>query len=228
MYKKLLDNGLNIQLFGDDTQPPVPSGTGDSGQGTGTNGDDTHGDDTQPPAPSGTGDGSQQSTQDDWSTITPDNFKNIKQEHINEYLESAKRNGISPAVALHQLTARENYISTQREAMTPELRELDPIIENFISQEENQEFKDVLERLAENSLGRKFLQQKFLLNDKGGGVNFMDKGKAGTMTQEEFISKYNDAYSAKKSGDSSKMQELETFARNSDDGFFKDFLMLDK
>ena len=214
MYKKLLDNGLNIQLFAGEPEPPVPEPTPTPEPRTPAPND-------PPPAPEPT-------SVDDWSTITPDNFKNIKQEHINEYLESAKRNGVSPAVALHQLTARENYISTQREAMTPELRELDPIIENFISQEENQEFKDVLERLAENSLGRKFLQQKFLLNDKGGGVNFMDKGKAGTMTQEEFISKYNDAYSAKKSGDSSKMQELETFARNSDDGFFKDFLMLDK
>lgn len=218
--EKLLDNTLNIQLFaeqgesGGEGTPPVNDTTPPGGEGT-------------PPA-------NQQQTnsniaqQENWETIKPENFKNIAPENITEFIEQAKKNGVSSAIALHQLTARENYITAQREAMTPDLRELDTIIENFIAKEENQEFKDVFERLAENALGRKFLKDRVLNIGQQGGDNKMDSGGLKGMTREEFTTRYNEAYKAKKNGDSTKMKELENFARESEDLYYRDFLMLDK
>lgn len=207
MYKKLFDNGLNIQLFGEPEPSPTPEPSPEP---------------TPEPSPTPT-----PNPADDWGTIKPESFKNINQDDITVFLEKAKNDGISPAVALHQLNARENYLSTQREAMSPELRELDPVIQNFIEQDENKAYKDVISRLAENAQGRKFLQEK-LLTSNGGTVNLMDKGGLGKMTHEEFVTKYNEAYDAKKSGDSSKMNQLESYARNSEDDYYRDFLMLDK
>lgn len=211
MYKKLLDNGFNIQLFGgpEPSHEPTP-------QPSPTPEPEPNPEPTPEPNPA-----------DNWGTIKPESFKNINQDDITVFLEKAKNDGISPAVALHQLNARENYLSTQREAMTPELRELDPVIQNFIEQDENKAYKDVISRLAENAQGRKFLQEK-LLTSNGGTVNLMDKGGLGKMTHEEFVTKYNEAYDAKKSGDSSKMNQLESYARNSEDDYYRDFLMLDK
>lgn len=211
MYKKLLDNGFNIQLFGGPEPTPEPNPEPTPEPIPEPNPEPT-------PEPNPT---------DEWGTIKPETFKNINQDDITTFLEKAKNDGISPAVALHQLNARENYLSTQREAMTPELRELDPVIQNFIEQDENKDYKDVIARLAENAQGRKFLQEK-LLTSNGGTVNLMDKGGLGKMTHEEFVTKYNEAYNAKKSGDSSKMNELESYARNSEDDYYRDFLMLDK
>lgn len=216
--EKLLDNTLNIQLFaeqgepgGGDPQPaPVTQPGGDQLPNPEPN-----------PAP-------QPDPQENWEIIKPENFKNIAPENITEFIEQAKKNGVSSAIALHQLTARENYITAQREAMTPDLRELDPIIENFIAKEENQEFKDVFERLAENALGRKFLKDRVLNIGQQGGDNKMDSGGLKGMTREEFTTRYNEAYKAKKNGDSTKMKELEDFARESEDSYYRDFLMLDK
>lgn len=217
MYKKLLDNGFNIQLFGGPEPSPTPEPSPEP---------------TPEPSPTPTPEPNPEPTPepnpaDDWGTIKPESFKNINQDDITVFLEKAKNDGISPAVALHQLNARENYLSTQREAMSPELRELDPVIQNFIEQDENKAYKDVISRLAENAQGRKFLQEK-LLTSNGGTVNLMDKGGLGKMTHEEFVTKYNEAYDAKKSGDSSKMNQLESYARNSEDDYYRDFLMLDK
>ena len=211
MYKKLLDNGFNIQLFGGPEPTPEPNPEPTPEPIPEPNPEPT-------PEPNPT---------DEWGTIKPETFKNINQDDITTFLEKAKNDGISPAVALHQLNARENYLSTQREEMTPELRELDPVIQNFIEQDENKAYKDVIARLAENAQGRKFLQEK-LLTSNGGTVNLMDKGGLGKMTHEEFVTKYNEAYDAKKSGDSSKMNQLESYARNSEDDYYRDFLMLDK
>ncbi|MEG0301204.1 hypothetical protein [Cetobacterium sp.] len=215
MYKKLLDNGFNIQLFGGPEPSPTPEPSPEPTPEPSP---------TPEPNPEPT---PQPNPADDWGTIKPESFKNINQDDITVFLEKAKNDGISPAVALHQLNARENYLSTQREAMTPELRELDPVIQNFIEQDENKAYKDVISRLAENAQGRKFLQEK-LLTSNGGTVNLMDKGGLGKMTHEEFVTKYNEAYDAKKSGDSSKMNQLESYARNSEDDYYRDFLMLDK
>lgn len=217
MYKKLLDNGFNIQLFGGPEPSPTPEPSPEP---------------TPEPSPTPMPEPNPEPTPepnpvDDWGTIKPESFKNINQDDITVFLEKAKNDGISPAVALHQLNARENYLSTQREEMTPELRELDPVIQNFIEQDENKAYKDVIARLAENAQGRKFLQEK-LLTSNGGTVNLMDKGGLGKMTHEEFVTKYNEAFDAKKAGDSSKMNELESYARNSEDEYYKDFLMLDK
>ncbi len=216
--EKLLDNTLNIQLFaeqgepgGGDPQPvPVTQPGGDPLPNPEPN-----------PAP-------QPAPQENWEIIKPENFKNIAPENITEFIEQAKKNGVSSAIALYQLTARENYITAQREAMTPDLRELDPIIENFIAKEENKEFKDVFERLAENALGRKFLKDRVLNIGQQGGDNKMDSGGLKGMTREEFTTRYNEAYKAKKNGDSTKMKELENFARESEDSYYRDFLMLDK
>lgn len=216
--EKLLDNKLNIQLFaepgelgGGDNQPPAP--------------------DTQPKGDTTTTDTTQTTTdtppQENWETIKPENFKNIAPENITEFIEQAKKNGMSPAVALHQLSTREKYLTTERDSMTPELRALDPIIENFIANEENQEYVDVIARLAENAKGRKFLQEKILRTAEG-GYNGMDKGGLAGITQEEFRVKYNEAFKAEKAGDSTKMKELENFARSSEDSFYKEFLLLDK
>lgn len=216
--EKLLDNKLNIQLFaepgepgGGDNQPPAP--------------------DTQPEGDTTTTDTTQTTTdtppQENWETIKPENFKNISQENVAEFIERAKKDGMSAAVALYQLNTREKFLTTQRNLMTPELRELDPIIENFKANEENQEYLDVIERLAENAKGRKFLQERILRTVEGGN-NPMDKGGLAGITQEEFTTRYNEAFKAQKSGDSTKMKELENFARSSEDSFYKEFLLLDK
>lgn len=218
--EKLLDNKLNIQLFaepgepgGGDPQPaPVPQPGG---------GDPLPNPNPEPtPAP-------QPAPQENWETIKPENFKNIAPENITEFIEQAKKNGMSAAVALHQLSTREKYLTTERDSMTPELRALDPIIENFIANEENQEYVDVIARLAENAKGRKFLQEKILRTAEG-GYNGMDKGGLAGITKEEFTTRYNEAFKAQKGGDSTKMKELENFARSSEDPYYKDFLMLDK
>lgn len=218
--EKLLDNKLNIQLFAG------PGEAGGGGEGsTQTTVEETippvtetqtTTETTQPPAP-----------QENWETIKPENFKNIAPENITEFIEQAKKNGISAAVALHQLSTREKYLATERDSMTPELRALDPIIENFIASEENQEYVDVIARLAENAQGRKFLQEKILRTAEG-GYNGMDKGGLAGITKEEFTTRYNEAFKAQKGGDSTKMKELENFARSSEDPYYKDFLMLDK
>lgn len=217
--EKLLDNKLNIQLF---AEPGESGGGGDGSTQTTTEetipptGTQTTTDTTQPPAP-----------QENWETIKPENFKNIAPENITEFIEQAKKNGMSAAVALHQLSTREKYLTTERDSMTPELRALDPIIENFIANEENQEYVDVIARLAENAKGRKFLQEKILRTAEG-GYNGMDKGGLAGITKEEFTTRYNEAFKAQKGGDSTKIKELENFARSSEDPYYKDFLMLDK
>lgn len=218
--EKLLDNKLNIQLF---AGPGEAGGGGEGNTQTTTEETippvtetQTTTETTQPPAP-----------QENWETIKPENFKNIAPENITEFIEQAKKNGMSAAVALHQLSTREKYLTTERDSMTPELRALDPIIENFIANEENQEYVDVIARLAENAKGRKFLQEKILRTAEG-GYNGMDKGGLAGITKEEFTTRYNEAFKAQKGGDSTKMKELENFARSSEDPYYKDFLMLDK
>lgn len=217
--EKLLDNKLNIQLFaepgelgGGDNQPPAPN--------------PQPGGDNQPPV-NPPQPNTEPTPQENWETIKPENFKNIAQENVAEFIEQAKKNGMSAAVALHQLNTREKYLTTERESMTPELRALDPIIENFLANEDNQEYVDVIARLAENAKGRKFLQEKILRTAEG-GYNGMDKGGLAGISKEEFTTRYNEAFKAQKSGDSTKMKELENFARSSEDPYYKDFLMLDK
>lgn len=216
--EKLLDNKLNIQLFaepgepgGGDKQPPAP--------------------DTQPEGDTTTTDTTQTTTdtppQENWETIKPENFKNIAQENVAEFIEQAKKNGMSAAVALHQLNTREKYLTTERESMTPELRALDPIIENYLANEENQEYVDVIARLAENAQGRKFLQEKILRTTEG-GYNGMDKGGQGVFTPESFIEKFNEATVKKANGDDTQMKELINYAKNSEDDFYRGFLLLDK
>lgn len=217
--EKLLDNKLNIQLFAE----PEELGGGEGSTQTTV-------EETIPPATETqtiTETTQQPAPQEKWETIKPENFKNIAPENVAEFIEQAKKNGMSAEVALHQLSTREKYLTTERDSMTPELRALDPIIENFIANEENQEYVDVIARLAENAKGRKFLQEKILRTAEG-GYNGMDKGGLAGITKEEFTTRYNEAYKAQKSGDSTKMKELENFARNSEDSYYKDFLMLDK
>lgn len=218
--EKLLDNKLNIQLF---------AGPGEAGGG-GEGSTQTTTEETTPPVTetqTTTETTQPLATQENWETIKPENFKNIAPENITEFIEQAKKNGMSAAVALHQLSTREKYLTTERDSMTPELRALDPIIENFIANEENQEYVDVIARLAENAKGRKFLQEKILRTAEG-GYNGMDKGGLAGITKEEFRIKYNEAFKAEKAGDSTKMKELENFARSSEDSFYKEFLLLDK
>lgn len=218
--EKLLDNKLNIQLF---AGPGEAGGGGEGSTQTTTEETippvtetQTTTETTQPLAP-----------QENWETIKPENFKNIAPENITEFIEQAKKNGMSAAVALHQLSTREKYLTTERDSMTPELRALDPIIENFIANEENQEYVDVIARLAENAKGRKFLQEKILRTAEG-GYNGMDKGGHAVFTPESFIEKFNEATVKKANGDDTQMKELINYAKNSEDDFYRGFLLLDK
>lgn len=149
------------------------------------------------------------------------NYESIKEE-AEQFIQIAKENGWSEEYTAQQLTARGEYLKTQRELMTPELRSADESINNFINTVTDVEEKGVYARLAENAAGRKVLLKLM------GGNPTPSIGNAGapgaeTYTKETFIEEYNRAKDTK---DENLMKKLKTFAQQNQDTYYKDFLGL--
>lgn len=149
------------------------------------------------------------------------NYESIKEE-AEQFIQIAKENGWSEEYTTQQLTARGEYLKTQRELMTPELRSADESINNFINTITDVGEKGVYARLAENADGRKVLL-KFM-----GGTPTPSIGNGGTpgtvaYTREEFVEEYNRALDSK---DENLMKKLKTFAQQNQDTYYKDFLGL--
>lgn len=154
----------------------------------------------------------------DWK-IDVNNYESIKEE-AEQFIQIAKENGWSEEYTAQQLTARGEYLKTQRELMTPELRSADESINNFMNTITDVEEKGVYARLAENAAGRKVLLKLM------GGTPTPSIGNAGNpgtvaYTKEEFIEEYNRAKDTK---DDNLMKKLKTYANNHSDDFYKDFI----
>lgn len=141
---------------------------------------------------------------------------------VAEYLKGAKERGMSEEMAKSFLSGRVEYLKTQREAMSPELRALDEPIQNFIGAEKDPEIQQVYARLAENAKGREVLQRLMTAETPATpGITGGNTGAGTGYTHDSFIIAFNDAYDKK---DNAKLQQLKTFANNSKDSFYKDFL----
>lgn len=141
---------------------------------------------------------------------------------VAEYLKGAKERGMSEEMAKSFLSGRVEYLKTQREAMSPELRALDEPIQNYITAEKDPGIQEVYARLAENAKGREVLQRLMTAETPATpGITGGNAGAGTGYTHDSFIIAFNDAYDKK---DNAKLQQLKTFANNSKDSFYKDFL----
>lgn len=162
----------------------------------------------------------------EWN-INKDDYKDIGFD-AEAYIADSREKGISEAVAKSFLDSRKNYLTAQREAMTPELRAMDTVIENFIASSGDAEKQAVYRELANNAAGRKVLKdiiEKINPATPSAGTN----GNTGlkTYTRAEFEEAYNAIKPyGKEPTDKQAYRELENFARNSEDRYFRDFLGL--
>ena len=156
--------------------------------------------------------------------INKEDYKDMSAE-AEAFIEQGKEKGWTEEYVKNQLEARKAYLEREREAMSPELRSLDPIIENFIGAEKDAGKQGVYARLAENAVGRQVLQE--LMTLKSGnptpGMNGAGEGSGGSYTHESFIEAYNLALDT---NDKNKLESLKTFAKAQQDPYFKDFLGL--
>lgn len=144
---------------------------------------------------------------------------------IESYIKNAKEQGMKESEARLFLENRKRYVEEQRNAMTPELRALDETINNFISQESDVNKQMVYQRLAENAWGREVLKE-FMSLKTGKTPSISSGGVTGNTryTRDTFIEEYNEATPYGKEPNKTKLRELENFAKESNDPFFKDFL----
>ena len=155
-------------------------------------------------------------------TTKAEDFKAMNPAEVESFAKEAKAAGIPEKYARIALEGRANYLQSQRDLMSPELRALDTNINNFIASA-SQEEQDVYARLAENAVGRKILVEKIM----GGNASSSIGGIGGSSTHiasydhKSFIDAYNEA---KDSNDKEALKRLKQFADNSDDTFYRDFL----
>lgn len=154
--------------------------------------------------------------------IKAEDYKDNTLIDVPTYLQEAKEKGISEEAARTFLENRKEYITTQRELMSPELRALDDSIENFIFAEKDEGIKEVYARLAENAKGREVLQRIMQSGvNPTPGLDGNGKGNGEAYNHNTFIEAFNIASDTK---NKVKLNELKTFANNSRDRFYKDFL----
>ena len=151
--------------------------------------------------------------------IKAENYSELNQDEIGEFLSVAKEKGWSEEYTRTQLEGRKEYLTTERELMTPEMRSLDATINNFIATVGNEAEKSVYARLAENSIGRKILVEK-ILNGKGNTTLPPGNGNSSNINIEEWKSKYDDAI---ESGDIKTKENLKREALASGEEYFKIF-----
>lgn len=141
---------------------------------------------------------------------------------IEAYTTYAKENKIPESVLKHQLNARKEYLQSERELMTPELRSLDEPIKNFIGAEKDEGIQNVYKRLAENSKGREVLQKIMGMQHSPSPQGPKgEQGKREAYDHKTFIDAYNIALDT---SDKNKMADLKAFANSSQDRFYKDFI----
>lgn len=207
---------LNIQLFA------TP------GESEGGGGEPTPPQDPNPPEPSPTPAPAPiaEPTPQEWQ-INHGDYEGLGEETVSTYIEHAKKNGWTEEYTKNTLTGRALYLSGEREKMTPDMRAYDTNISNFLTGINDAEERGVYERLAENAAGRKILVEKIIGGKETPGSNNLMGGGTATWSHDEFIEKYNDAKNiADKKLDRTKLKELENYARNSQDSFFREFLGL--
>lgn len=186
---KQKDFRLNIQLFADEggNNPPAPTGTeGQEGTPAGAEGTTVEVPEYISSYVSGIEDEEQKEYLQglikdekglgilknfikdpgkEWD-IKADEYKDLPDD-VSKFLEEAKQNGFTEEQAKIALEKRKEYITREREAMTPELRQYDATIANFITAEKDEQTQGVYARLAENAAGRKVLIE--LMQLKSGG-----------------------------------------------------------
>lgn len=154
--------------------------------------------------------------------INKEEYKDLNPDEVDTFLEAAKNLGWNEEYTKTQLADRLTYLTSQREAMTPELRSLDENINNFISSIKDQEEQVVYGMMAENAVGRKILYEKIMnggATPSAGGAG--EAGTSGAYNHDTFIETYNRALDTK---DTALMATLKTFAKNNTDKFYNDFL----
>lgn len=162
----------------------------------------------------------------EWS-INKDDYKDIGFD-AEAYIADSREKGISEAVAKSFLDSRKNYLAAQREAMTPELRAMDTVIDNFITSSDDAEKQAVYRELANNAAGRKVLKdiiEKANSATPSAGANRAGGETGLEYTEESFKEAYNIALD---NNDQTKINELKAYARRvkDKDDFFYDFIKL--
>lgn len=156
-------------------------------------------------------------------TVKADDYKEDVID-VAGYIEESKKNGTPEIIVKSFLENRKAYITNERAKMTPEMIALDGPINNFISAEQDAEIQGVYARLAENAAGRKVLKQIMeSRNPKSPGITGGGNGSE-AYDYKSFVEAYNDAKPVNGEPDKAKLRALETFARNSEDPYFRDFL----
>ncbi len=162
-----------------------------------------------------------------WS-LTDETYKDTIP-NASDLIKQVKDSGYNEQAAKIMLDQRVDYIKTQKSLMSKEELAAEPNIKNFIATEKNAETQQVYNSLAENAAGRRILLE--LMKLKGGeptpGLNNSGGGPVGSYDQKTFIETFN---KATRENDTTKLLELENFARNvkNQDSFYFDFMLLDK
>lgn len=97
----------------------------------------------------------------EWEKII-EKSKTIQSFKLSIIIENCKNYGVTLEETQEKIKNYICYVEKERGAMPPELRELDPIITNYLAQEENTEFRNEISTIADNAGGRKFLSEKIL------------------------------------------------------------------
>lgn len=125
--------------------------------------------------------------------IKVEDYKDMPDD-VEAFINGAKEQGISETIVKSQLEARKAYLSREREAMTPELRQFDATINNFITAEKDVAKAGVYARLAENATGRQVLIELMTLKTGGAGASAGNSNPTGGgFNLTEWKEKYNDA-----------------------------------
>lgn len=125
--------------------------------------------------------------------IKVEDYKDMPDD-VEAFIKEAKEQGISESMAKTQLDARKAYLSREREAMTPELRQFDATINNFITAEKDTAKAGVYARLAENATGRQVLIELMELKTGGAGATAGNASPAGgRFNLKDWKARYDDA-----------------------------------
>ena len=125
--------------------------------------------------------------------IKTDDFKDLPDD-VGKFLEDAKKVGFSEDQARTALERRREYIAREREAMSPELKQYDENIANFMATEKDPGIQGVYARLAESATGRKVLVE-FMQLKTGGSTTTAGASShvGGRFSLEDWKERYNKA-----------------------------------
>lgn len=153
-------------------------------------------------------------------TTKAEEFKVINPAEVDSFTKEAKAAGIPEKYARMALEGRANYLQSQRDLMSPELRALDTNISNFIASA-SQEEQEVYARLAENAAGRKILVEKIMGGNASGSIGGAGSGPSNGQIDKIAWKQEYDA--ALESGDLEKRKRMKSEALATGEEYFKVF-----